>query len=237
MCLPSAIFVLDSITETSTPALTSTPHKRSYPWLNNPSDDEQDPVSPTPTGLSSREKALQKVEAEDRDLSFAEVQKSLKSEFDSSETRMSTESCDNGVGSCDTGVESCDISGIGEICIETLAGSDTNPNEILLNEEEEEDEEGEGGGREGVTECEGEPMTSHIMAEDTRGMERRVLNLPQPKEPSLFHTTQEEKPDKSQMGGACDEATEVGSKVTQKSPVIKRRNLAMYQSSDDETSQ
>ena len=220
-------FFLDSTTETSTPALSSTPHKRSYPWLDNLSDDEQGPVSLVQTGLSSCEKPQHSVDPEDQELSFAEVQKSLKSEFDS-EARLSFESCDDGGGSCDTGVESCDISVTNEICQSGTGAVSGNPDEIALDEENE--EEMEGG-------LESKPMTTHsaVGGQDTQGVERRILNLPQPKGLALS-ATQEEKPDESQMGGVCDEATEMGSKVVKKSPVIKRRNLAMYQSTDDETS-
>ena len=183
--------------------------------------------------MSSCGKAPHFVDPEDRELSFAEVQKSLKSEFDS-ETRLSFGSCDDGAGSCDTGVGSCDINVTGEIHQSgtgTISGSGINPDEIALDEEDEEKMEGE---LEGVREGKSKPMTTHaaVGEEDTQSMERRVLNLPQPKG-LASSTTQEEKP---QMGGACDEASEMGSKVVKKSPVIKRRNLAMYQSTDDETS-
>lgn len=99
----------------STPANTSTPACRRYPWLHdNPSDDELDFPSPNNNG-----RIVEKTVAPDNELSFTEVQKSL--EFVESGTRPSVESCDR---SCD---KSCDIS-------QSVV---TNPEELCIDEDDE----------------------------------------------------------------------------------------------------
>ena len=88
---------LNSTNEISTPANTSTPTGRRYPWLHdNLSGDELDLPSPNSNG-----RTVVRTVAPDNNFSFTEVQKSL--EFVESDTKHS-------VGSCDKSHDkSCDV--------------------------------------------------------------------------------------------------------------------------------
>ena len=246
-CIPLTVSGLELTNQepAQAPTATSTPHKPRYPWLDNSSGDELDPESDSQSGLCGGRILKTTFDSSDDDRSLGAVQRSLHSEFGpseeiSSEMRLSVESCERG-GDVSCAAENDPVGRRDIQCSgsEAVPGVCANPDEISVNSEDEiclDDEDVEEGmGGEGGRKGESEPETS--AEEGGRDAKRRVLNLPQPRSLSPCATVmceQLEKPDKSQVGGAC---RELGSKVTQgvrKPSVIKRRNLAMYQSNDDE---
>lgn len=96
----------------------TTPHKPRYPWLDHLSGDEQESPGSGQTGLST-------TGVGDCETSFSDVQKSLQSEF-------SSESHDR---SCDLGSGSHDISEGESAGLEVVPVPDSNPDEILLDDD------------------------------------------------------------------------------------------------------
>ena len=217
-CIPLTVSGLELTNQepAQAPTATSTPHKPRYPWLDNSSGDELDPESDSQSGLCGGRILRTTFDSSGDDRSLGAVQRSEfgPSEEISSEMRPSVESCDRGGDvSC---VAENDLVGRRDIqCSgsEAVPGVRANPDEISVDSEDEiclddEDVE-EGTGGEGGRE--GEETSAE---EGGRDAKRWVLNLPQPRSLSPCATVmcELEKPDKSQVGGACRKS---GSKATQ----------------------